>query len=109
MKYNVNDGKYMYEGGGYPEDAVVEYYGSTGVNISLEYQLPGEESDDEMNWSKEEGYVVEDSYYKDVKYVHLEIGPDCENVINKLIELGIIESVEHVWWGGLEELLNTEK
>lgn len=48
---------------------------------------------------------MDDEYYKNVKYVHLTIGPDCENVINKLIELGIIESVEHLWWGGAEEML----
>lgn len=92
MKYNLNGGKDIY----------------SEVNISLEYLLPGEENNDEMNWNKEEGYAVEDSYYKNVKYVHLAIGPDCENVINKLIELEIIESVEHVWWGGAEELLNEE-
>lgn len=104
MKYNVNDGKYAYEGGGYPEGSV-EYYGSSGVSISLEYQMLGEESDEEMTWYEDDGYMVDDSYYKDVKYVYLDIGPDCENVINKLIELEIIESIEHVWWGGAEELL----
>ena len=109
MKYNVNDGKYMYEDGGYPESAATEYYGATGVSISLEYQIPGEESNDEANWIKEEGYVVEDSYYKDVKYVYLDIGPDCENVVNKLVELGIIESIGHIWWGDAEELLKLQQ
>ena len=102
MKYNVNDGKYVY--GSYAEDT--EFYGSTEVSISLEYQLPKEETVMNENDSfTEKGVVVEDSYYKDVKYLHLSIGPDCENVVNKLIELGIIESVEHVWWGGAENLL----
>jgi len=26
-------------------------------------------------------------------------GPDCENIINKLIEFGIIESVDEIYWG----------
>ena len=99
MKYNVNDGKYVY--GSYAEDT--EFYGATEMSISLEYQLPEEKT--AMNEFTETGFVVEDSTYKDVKYLHLSIGPDCENVVNKLIELGIIESVEHVWWGGAEELL----
>lgn len=104
MKYNVNDGKYMYGDDIYVEDATVEYYGSTSVSISLEYQIPGAESNDEIILDENDGYMVEDSYYKDVNYVYLDIGPDCENVINKLIELGIIESKEHIWWGGAEEL-----
>ena len=106
MKYNVNDGKYMYGDGSYPEGAAVESYGSTEVNISLEYQIPEDESDMNENAPiKEDGYVVDDEYYEKTKYVHLYIGPDCENVINKLIEFGIIESAEHIWWGGAEELL----
>lgn len=103
MKYNVNDGKELYAE---MNGADASYYGSTEVNISLEYQLPEEESDmNEDAIIEGEGYVVDDEYYKNVKYVHLTIGPDCENVINKLIELGIIESVEHLWWGGAEEML----
>ena len=106
MKYNVNDGKYMYDDGSYAEGADVEYYGSTQVSISLEYQIPQDEADADVSEPvKDDGYVVEDTYYEKSKYVYLDIGPDCENVINKLIELGIIESVEHIWWGGAEELL----
>ena len=106
MKYNVNDGKYMYDDGSYAEGADVEYYGSTQVSISLEYQIPQDEADANVSEPvKDDGYVVEDTYYEKSKYVYLDIGPDCENVINKLIELGIIESVEHIWWGGAEEML----
>ena len=108
MKYNVNDGKYMYMDGGYPEGADIEYYGSTGVHISFEYQIPGEKTKNEMSGIKEEGYVVDDYYYKDTNYVHLTIGPDCENVVNKLVELGIIESIGHIWWGDAEELLKLQ-
>lgn len=104
MKYNVNDGKYMYTDGGYPEGVDVEYYGSTGVHISFEYQIPGANSKDETNLIKED-YMVDDQYYGKTNYVHLTIGPDCENVINKLIELEIIKSAEHIWWGDAEEML----
>ena len=104
MKYNVNDGKYMYTDGGYPEGAGVEYYGSTGVHISFEYQIPGANSKDETNLIKED-YMVDDQYYGKTNYVHLTIGPDCENVINKLIELEIIKSAEHIWWGDAEGML----
>ena len=104
MKYNVNDGKYMYMDGGYLEGAGVEYYGSTGVHISFEYQIPGANSKDETNLIKED-YMVDDQYYGKTNYVHLTIGPDCENVINKLVELEIIKSAEHIWWGDAEGML----
>ena len=106
MKYNVNDGKYAYDDGSYAESGVVEYYGSTSTSISLEYLIPQEETDANVDGPViEGGYVVDEVYYEKTNYVHLDLGPDCENVINKLIELGIIESVEHIWWGSAEELL----
>ena len=30
---------------------------------------------------------------------HVNFGPDCENIVNALIEFGLIESVEDIWWG----------
>ena len=91
MKYNVYDGKYIYM-----EGADVDYYGGTEVSISIEYQLPMDDVP-----------VTEGAYEDkiDYRHVYLDIGPDCKNVVNKLIELGIIESVEHIWWGSAEELL----
>ena len=106
MKYNVNDGKFAYGDGSYTEGADEVYYGSTEVMITLEYLIPKAEPD--VNGDapvKDEGYVVDDEYYEKTNYVHLYIGPDCENVINKLIELGVIESKEHVWWGDAERYL----
>ena len=104
MKYNVNDGKYIYAEMDGSE--TVEYYGSSEVYISLEYQISNLEQDTNGSGPiKDEDYAVEDSYYEKTNYVHLSIGPDCENVVNKLVELGIIKSVEHIWWGGAEELL----
>lgn len=99
MKYNVNDGKGMYE----EIEGDIMYYGFSEVTLSIEYQIP---NSDESAPIKEYGETVDD--YKDIKYVHLTIGPDCENVVNKLVELGIIESVEHIWWGSIEDILMIE-
>lgn len=90
MKYNVYDGKYIYT-----EGADVDYYGGTEVSLSIEYQMPMEDAPE----------LEEDVKYDSYRHAYLNIGPDCENVVNKLIELGIIESVEHIWWGGAEEML----
>lgn len=106
MKYNISDGKYMYTDGGYPEDVIMEYKGSSDVQISFEYVLPKADANADANGPvKEDGYVVDEEYYDRTRYVHLTIGPDCENVINKLIELEVIESAKHLWWGEAEVLL----
>lgn len=99
MKYNIYDGKYMYTNGGYAEGSAMEYYGSTEVHLSIQYQIPEDKP-------TQDGLpVLDDEYYEKHNNVYLTIGPDCENVINKLVELGIIKSVEHIWWGQAEELL----
>lgn len=90
MKYNVYDGKYIYT-----EGADVDYYGGTEVSLSIEYQMPMEDAPE----------LEEDVKYDSYRHAYLNIGPDCKNVVNKLIELGIIESVEHIWWSGAEEML----
>ncbi len=101
MKYNVNDGKY------WAESADVDYYGGTEVSISIEYQIPKEEIVDmeENSDLMPAGMPPVDDYRPTDNYVHLNIGPDCENIVNKLMELGIIESRLHVWWGGAEGML----
>lgn len=91
MKYNLYDGKYFYT-----EEITDEYYYGTEVNLSIEYQIPVDEA-------QERGAMPED--YKEYGNAYISIGPDCENVINKLIELEIIKSAEHIWWGGAEEML----
>ena len=106
MKYNISDGKYMYADGGYPEDVIMEYKGSSDVQISFEYMLPKADANLDANGPvKEDGYTVDSDYYDRTRYVYLTIGPDCENVINKLIELEVIESAKHLWWGAAEVLL----
>lgn len=97
MKYNVYNGKYIHM-----EDAYVDYYWSSEVLLYLEYESPT------ANEPKaESSYAVapEDEYYKSPNYVYVYIGPDCTNVVNKLVELGIIESVEHLWWSAAEDML----
>ena len=34
---------------------------------------------------------------------YLSFGPDCENIVNKLIEFEFIESVDDIWWGEFSE------
>ena len=91
------------------------YFKSSEAYISLEYYNP--ETLDESNFIviDKEGTTVfydeevyeSDSPYNDESYMRASIsfGPDCENIINKLIEFGIIESVEDIWWGEAEELI----
>ena len=117
MKYNVSKNYIYYmeesqNGIGYAED----YFKTSDANISIEYLLPTDETTDEINMNdgyyssgpiKEEGYPVDDNYayYNMNRTAYLSFGPDCENIINKLIEFGIIKSAEHIWWGQAEELM----
>ena len=98
MKYNVYDGKYIYA-----EGADVDYYEATEARLTIEWELPNTETNENTTSSFNGGYLVQDTQYQSA--VYLSFGPDCENIVNKLIELGIIESAEHIWWGGAEELL----
>jgi len=114
MKYNIYDGKYIYEEDVYTKGAD-KYYSSTEVHIMLDYLLPEDASDKKTNGSTSNKYygdVVEDQEYVDYqrqRSVYLTIGPDCEHVINKLVELELVESVGHIWWGDAEELLKLKQ
>ena len=69
----------------------------------IEYKEPKQETETiELNTSVNSiGYAEmltaerQDSW----RNCHINFGPDCENVINALIEFGIIESVDDIWWG----------
>ena len=114
MKYNIYDGKYIYEEDVYTKGAD-KYYSSTEVHIMLDYLLPEDALDKKTNGSTSNKYygdVVEDQEYVDYqrqRSVYLTIGPDCEHVINKLVELELVESVGHIWWGDAEELLKLKQ
>ena len=114
MKYNIYGGKYIYEEDVYTRGAD-KYYGSTEVHIMLDYLLSEDASDKKTNGSTSDKYygdVVEDQEYVDYqrqRSVYLTIGPDCEHVINKLVELELVESVGHIWWGDAEEMLKLKQ
>lgn len=97
MKYNIYSGWAS-------EDADISYKYSE-VYMYLEYKNPDEKSDgslmfSEDSWNSSTQEVVEyESWYS----AYLNIGPDCENIVNKLIEFGMIESVDDIWWGEIEE------
>lgn len=99
MKYNVYDSKYLYD-----EGVDVDYNGLTQC-ISIEYEFPAEVVASENAALPAGAYPVDDEYVQKYNHVYLNFGPDCENIINKLVELGIIESVEHLWWGSAEGLM----
>ena len=100
MKYNVYDGKYLYD-----EAADMDYYRATETSIVIEYEIPEAVATSENEPMLAGAYPVDDEYYQKYNTVYLNFGPDCENVVNKLIELGIIKSVEHLWWGSAEGLM----
>lgn len=50
------------------------------------------------------GGIHTEEYYDETWYsASFNIGPDCENIINKLIEFDVIESVDDIWWGEIGE------
>jgi ABC-2 type transport system permease protein len=113
MKYNVYTSKMMWD-----EKYGENYFKSSDASIYISYKLPEEESQGTMNQHKdsyiiygedvvEQVYPVDDEYveYQKQRSTYLSFGPDCEHIINKLIEFGMITSVEDIWWGEAEELL----
>lgn len=113
MKYNVYTSKMMWD-----EKYGENYFKSSDASIYISYKLPEEESQGTMNQHKdsyiiygedvvEQVYPVDDEYveYQKQRSTYLSFGPDCEHIINKLIEFGMITSVEDIWWAEAEELL----
>ena len=100
MKYNVYDAKYLYD-----KAADMDYYRASEASITIEYQIPEAVAASENELATAGAYPVDDEYYQKYNTVYLTFGPDCENIVNKLIEFGIIESVEHLWWGSAEGLM----
>lgn len=106
MKYNVYRDWMNAEG----QDM---YYKYSETSISIDYHHPKavedlgiiitDEDETTIYYSESdyESYINSDGYMS----AYVSFGPDCENIINKLIEMGIIESVEEIWWGEAEEML----
>ena len=102
MKYNIYS-EWIREG----QKAEAWKYSEAYINIV--FQNPKQEQNTQVmtekySYTYPSGTTVTE-YVDDTKQysAHLNIGPDCEHIVNKLIEFGFIESVDEVWWGSLEE------
>lgn len=98
LPYNLYRNDYWIDG----ESA--SKYKHTEAYLMIEYKQPYVESETTyINMSENSiGYAqmvpaetTSDNWYN----CHINFGPNCENVINTLIEFGIIESADNIWWG----------
>lgn len=98
MKYSIYRNSFW-------EDNIYDqkYNGASSAYLMIEYKQPYVETENTLiNMSENSiGYaqVVPAETTSDWRNCHINFGPDCENVINALIEFGIIESVDDIWWG----------
>jgi len=71
------------------------------VYLRLGYKDPDEKTENYVNVSENSWGSTTQEYveYESWHYAHVNVGPDCENVVNKLIEFGVMESVDDIWWG----------
>lgn len=93
MKYNV----YSMWTREHKDTAYSEAY------LYLQFQNPNKEDTklviEEYSYTYPSGAYVEDYVDTETRYsANLNIGPDCEHVVNKLIEFGVFESVDDIWW-----------
>lgn len=98
MKYNIYTSQYWAE-----EQAEI-YTKSTNTYFYVEFKNPNERETLEGNLD----YIMNGMDAQDYQVsqgIHLSFGPDCENIVNQLIEMGFIESAKDVWWGEAESLL----
>lgn len=108
IKYNAN--LYVYEEYGYDSDT---YFKSGEAYLNIKFKHPEDVEDEVVVTDK-----TETMYYGSVSYeavyeeyddrwmeAYISFGPDCEHIVNVLIDCGLIESVEDIWWGEAEELL----
>lgn len=103
MDYNVYD---VWKA----EDAQDIAHKYSDAYLYIEYLNPNQENGgtlvlDENSYSTSTmfGTVTEIVEYQSWYTAYLNFGPDCENIVNTLIELGIIESVDNIYWGDYEE------
>ena len=97
MKYKI------YRNSDWADEVSISQYNDTQAYLMIEYKYPYVESENTLiNTSVNSiGYAEmltaesQDSW----RNCHINFGPDCENIINALIEFGIIESADEIWWG----------
>lgn len=97
MSYNV------YRNENWVDEKNVLKYKNSSAYLMIEYKQPYQESENTLiNMSENSfGYVqmVPAETSASWHNCHINFGPDCENIINALIEFGIIESPDDIWWG----------
>ncbi len=97
MKYNVHS-QWMKE-----ESAAS--YTSTQAYLLIQFKDPNSEDSklllEEYSYTYPNGVQVEQSAENAETWfsTHLIFGPDCENIVSKLIKFGFIESVDDIYWG----------
>ncbi len=74
---------------------------SSETSLEIEFKNPNidfESFDEFVDYNNEIGQwdMYTDEYWI---YTHVSFGPDCENLVTALIELGIIDSVDDIFWG----------
>jgi hypothetical protein len=98
IKYNVQS-RWLEE-----QKKSEEWKYSWEAYIRIQFKKPNEENKTEISLN-ENSYMYEGAYVDEVTETetwyaaHVTIGPDCENIINKLVEIGVIESAEDIKWG----------
>lgn len=112
IKYNAN--MYPYEGYGYYTESIFKS-GEAYLNINFEYPegVPNKGGLTNETETIYYGPVTHEMIQESIDDIwmnaNISFGPDCENIINALIDCGLIESVEDIWWGEAEELLEVNK
>lgn len=109
IKYNANS--YAYEEYGYDTE---NYFKSSDVYLNIKFKYPEGVKVEEDLTETDYGIVKYESVEEIIEeYIwmdaYISFGPDCEHIINTLIDCGLIESVEDIWWGDAEELLDMEE
>lgn len=98
MKYNV------YRNSEWDDDGVMmQYADSNNAYLMIEYKQPNvEKTTTTINMSENSAYGYYDittvESYNNWQNCLINFGPDCENIINTLIEFGIIESKWDIDW-----------
>ena len=105
VKYNAN--AYAYEEYGYDLESYVK---GSDAYLNIRFKHPEDEvvltDKTETTYYGSVSYeTVDEGYGESWIEAYISFGPDCENIVNTLINCELIESVEDIWWGEAEELL----
>ena len=98
MPYNV------YRNENWSNGVSVSEYKESSAYLTIEYKQPYVEPETTyINMSENSiGYaqmVPAETTSDNWRNCHINFGPNCENIINALVEFGIIKSADDIWWG----------